>query len=114
MCEERYADGGGTFPSNPWRPAKLYLKTADFTLKRPCGIYRLSSRAGRHSYKILSGPEELLFLQKHGDKNRDAKAPLFSVTPYRECPNTQIRTLTAREAERCLRERQPPKRRGSC
>lgn len=87
------------FPFQSLENAKLYLRTADYTTKRCCGIYAIKSRAGRTSYKIFAGGEELeLFLQKNPDKCCEGKAPLFTAPAYREFAHTQVRRLTPKEA----------------
>lgn len=35
--------------------AKLYLRTADYTTKKSCGIYEIENSKGRVSYKIFVG-----------------------------------------------------------
>ena len=53
------------FPFKSLDIAKLYLRTADFTLKKCCGIYEIESSNGRLSYKIFADNNELqLFLKK--------------------------------------------------
>ena len=54
------------FPFKSLEIAKLYLRTADYTMKKSCGIYELKSEKGRTSYKIFSSNEELrLYLKKN-------------------------------------------------
>lgn len=47
------------FPFKTLDIAKLYLRTADYTMKKPCGIYEITNVKGRVSYKIFPGEEEL-------------------------------------------------------
>lgn len=50
--------------------AKLYLRTADYSTKKPCGIYEIVNIKGRKSYKIFSTVSELAaYLAKNKDKN---------------------------------------------
>ena len=57
------------FPFKSLEIAKLYLRTADYTLKKPCGIYEIENNKGRISYKIFSDNEDLkVFLSKNKDK----------------------------------------------
>ena len=42
------------FPFKSLDIAKLYLRTADYTMKKSCGIYEIKSEKGRASYKIFS------------------------------------------------------------
>lgn len=49
--------------------AKLYLRTADYSMKKSCGIYELKSEKGRTLYKIFSSNEELRsYLKKNKEK----------------------------------------------
>ena len=47
------------FPFKSLEIAKLYLRTADYTMKKSCGIYEIKSSNGRVSYKIFTDTEEL-------------------------------------------------------
>lgn len=58
------------FPFKSLEIAKLYLRTADYSMKKPCGIYELKSENGRLSYKIFANIEDLqLYLKKEQRKN---------------------------------------------
>lgn len=86
--------------------AKLYLRTADYTNKKSCGIYEIESEKGRKSYKIFADNEELaVYLKKNKGKRCKKMAPEFAVKEYVEYPNTQVRKLTESEIERYMRER---------
>lgn len=94
------------FPFKSLEIAKLYLRTADYTMKKPCGIYELRSKDGRLSYKIFANDEELhLYLKKNKGKSCEKMSPIFSVKEYKEYPNTQVRKLTADEIKQYLSER---------
>ena len=94
------------FPFKSLEIAKLYLRTADYTEKRPCGIYELKSENGRISYKIFASNEDLkLCLKKNKGKTCEKMASVFSVEEYQEFPNTQVRKLTAEEVETYMAER---------
>ena len=94
------------FPFKSLEIAKLYLRTADYTEKRPCGIYELKSENGRISYKIFASNEDLkLYLKKNKGKTCEKMASVFSVEEYQEFPNTQVRKLTAEEVETYMKER---------
>ena len=94
------------FPFKSLEIAKLYLRTADYTEKRPCGIYELKSENGRISYKIFASNEDLkLYLKKNKGKTCEKMASVFSVEEYQEFPNTQVRKLTAEEVETYMAER---------
>ncbi len=94
------------FPFKTLEIAKLYLRTADFTMKKPCGIYEIKNNKGRISYKIFADIEDLqLFLKKTKDKTCEKMRPIFEVVEYREFPNTKIRKLSSEEIERYMSER---------
>ena len=94
------------FPYKTAEIAKLYLRTADYTMKKPCGIYEIIGENGRLSYKIFAGQAELrAYLAKNKDKRCDSMAPLFQAEAYREYPGTQVRRLTAAEIEKYMAER---------
>lgn len=94
------------FPFKSLEIAKLYLRTADYTEKRPCGIYELKSENGRISYKIFASNEDLKsYLKKNKGKTCEKMASVFSVEGYQEFSNTQVRKLTAEEVETYMKER---------
>ena len=94
------------FPFKSLEIAKLYLRTADYTEKKACGIYELKSENGRISYKIFASNEDLkLYLKKNKGKTCEKMASVFSVEEYQEFPNTQVRKLTAEEVEIYMKER---------
>lgn len=41
------------FPFKSLNAAKLYLRTADYTMKKSCGIYELKNENGRLLHKIF-------------------------------------------------------------
>lgn len=69
ICIERDPKRGlqrWNFPFESLGIAKLYLRAADYTMKKPCGIYELTNENGRLSYKIFTGSEDLLaYLRNH-------------------------------------------------
>lgn len=94
------------FPFKSLETAKLYLRTADYSVKRPCGIYEIKSENGGCSYKIFVSKEDLkLYLKKNKRKTCDSMTSVFSVEEYREYPNTQIRKLTSDEIQKYMSER---------
>lgn len=94
------------FPFKSLEIAKLYLRTADYTEKKPCGIYELKSENGRISYKIFASNEDLkLYLKKNKGKICEKMASVFSVEEYQEFPNTQVRRLTSGEIQKYMSER---------
>ena len=94
------------FPFKSLEIAKLYLRTADYTMKKSCGIYELRSKNGRLSYKIFADCEDLrVYLRKNKDKTCESMSPVFRVEEYEEHPNTQIRKLTSDEIQKYMAER---------
>jgi len=94
------------FPFKSLKIAKLYLRTADYTMKKPCGIYEIKSNKGRISYKIFAGSTDLqMFLEKNKDKICEYMQPVFCVEEYKEYPNTQVRKLTSDEIQKYMSER---------
>lgn len=94
------------FPFKSLEIAKLYLRTADYSMKKPCGIYKLKSENGRISYKIFADSEDLqLYLQKNTGKTCENTQPVFVAPEYREYANTQIRRLTSDEIQKYMSER---------
>jgi hypothetical protein len=94
------------FPFKSLEIAKLYLRTADYTVKKPCGIYELKNSKGRLSYKIFAEPQELeLYLKKNSDKFCGSMAPVFSAGEYKEFPNAEVRKVTPGETAKYMSER---------
>ena len=94
------------FPFKSLEIAKLYLRTADYTTKKPCGIYELKGEKGRISYKIFADHKDLqMYLTKNKGKACETMKPVFSIKEYKEYPNTQVRKLTADEIKKYMSER---------
>lgn len=94
------------FPFKTAEIARLYLRTADYTVKKSCGIYEIQSNKGRVSYKIFSDIADLeIYLQKNKDKSCVNMPPVFSVNEYREYPQTQVRKLTTEEIRKYMSTR---------
>lgn len=94
------------FPFKSLEIAKLYLRTADYTMKKSCGIYEIKSENGRLSYKIFENEESLkTYLKRNKGKTCETMKPAFIVDEYREYKNTQIRKLTPDEVDRYISER---------
>jgi len=110
ICIERDMQRGlqrWNFPFKALEIAKLYLRTAEYTMKKACGIYEIKSSNGRVSYKIFAGLEELeVFLKKNKNKVCEKMAPIFINEDYKEYPGTQVRKLTAEEIKKYMSERQ--------
>jgi len=97
---------GGIFLSNHWKLQNYILRTADYTMKKACGIYEIEISKGRLSYKIFAEKEDLcLFLKKNKDKTCKQMAPVFTVQEYKEYPHTEVRKLTSDEIMRYMSER---------
>lgn len=94
------------FPFSSLETAKLYLRTADYTMKKSCGIYEIKSEDGRLSYKIFADICDLqLYLSKNKGKICADMTPVFTKGEYREYANTQIRKLTFAEIQKYMSER---------
>lgn len=94
------------FPFTSLEIAKLYVRTADYTMKKACGIYAIKNDKGRVSYKIFASTNDLLlYLEKHKGKTCEEIKPAFSAEDYKEYPNTQVRTLTREEIKTYMSER---------
>lgn len=94
------------FPFKSLEIAKLYLRTADYSMKKACGIYELKSSSGRLYYKIFADSKDLqLFLKKNTGKTCENMKPIFIVDEYKEYKNTQIRKLTSDEIRKYMSER---------
>ena len=94
------------FPFKSLEIAKLYLRTADYTVKKSCGIYELKNKKGKISYKIFKDSEDLqIYLKKNKEKSCEGMKPAFSVHEYKEYGDTQVRKLTLAEIEKYMSER---------
>lgn len=92
------------FPFKSLEIAKLYLRTADYTVKKSCGIYKISSGNGRASYKIFASKEDLqLYLKKNKDKTCNM-IPVFADEEYKEYKKTQVRKLSSTEIQTYMSE----------
>lgn len=95
------------FPFKTLDIAKLYLRTADYTMKKSCGIYEIENSKGRVSYKIFAEDAELLlFLKKNKDKMCRKMSPVYSVGQYKDYPSTEVRKLTPDEIRKYMGERE--------
>ena len=62
ICIEKESSRGlqrWNFPFKSLEIAKLYLRTADYTNQKACGIYELRNEKGHLFYKIFVDDEEL-------------------------------------------------------
>lgn len=95
------------FPFRTLDIARLYLRTADYTMKKPCGIYEIMSGNGRTSYKIFASKDQLQeYLKRNKDKICKNMAPAFAVEEYKEYENTQVRKLLSAEIDKYMSERE--------
>lgn len=94
------------FPFKSLEIAKLYLRTADYSAKKSCGIYEITGENGRLSYKIFANNEDLrLYLKKNKEKACKSMSPVFCVKEYKEYAHTQVRKLTSDEIQKYMSER---------
>lgn len=109
ICIERDSKRGlqrWNFPFKSLEIAKLYLRTADYTMKKCCGIYEIKSSSNRSSYKIFATSNELeIYLQKNKGKSCENIKPVFISEKYREFKNTQVRKLTLDEIQKYMAEK---------
>ena len=94
------------FPFKSLDIAKLYLRTADYTMKKSCGIYEIKSEKGRASYKIFPDNKDLeLYLKNNKEKVCETIKPAFMVEEYKEYEATEVRKLNSGEIEKYMSER---------
>ena len=102
ICIEKEPQRGlqrWNFPFKSLDIAKLYLRTADYTMKTNCG-------KGRKSYKIFANNEDLyIYLQKNNKKKCLLMKPVYQKNQYLEFHHTQVRKLTAAEINTYIDER---------
>lgn len=93
------------FPFKTLDIAKLYLRTADVSTSKTCGIYEITNLKGRKSYKIFSNSEDLnKYLDKNKDKRCEQNNPLYQQKHFQEMPNSQIKRLSKEEVENYLKQ----------
>lgn len=109
ICIERDPKRGlqrWNFPFKSLDIARLYLRTADYTMAKPCGIYEIEGGGGRLSYKIFADNEDLqLYLKRHREKVCGSMSPAFIIDDYKEHAGAQMRKLTPGEIEKYMSER---------
>ena len=94
------------FPFKSLEIAKLYLRTADYTMKKSCGIYEIKSEKGRASYKIFPDNKDLeLYLKNNKEKVCETIKPAFMIEEYKEYDATEMRKLNSDEIEKYMSER---------
>ena len=93
------------FPFKSLEIAKLYLRTADFSAKKPCGIYEITNSKGRKSYKIFADAADLkTYLDKNKDKSCAFLQPVYRKEKYQDFSHTQVRFLSKKETEQYISE----------
>ena len=104
-CDKKRNVQRWNFPFKTLEIAKLYLRTADYTNKKCCGIYEIENSKGRKSYKIFTSDTELKkYLSKNKDKVCKNNKAVFLMNEYKEYKNTQIKHLSKDEVEKYLSE----------
>ena len=94
------------FPFKSLDIAKLYLRTADYTMKKSFGIYEIKSEKGRASYKIFPDVKDLeLYLKNNKGKVCETMKAAFMVEEYKEYEATEVRKLNSGEIEKYMSER---------
>lgn len=95
------------FPFKSLEIGKLYLRSADYSMKKSCGIYEIESEKGRLAYKIFTDNEDMKsYLKKNKGKSCKTMQPVFAVKEYKEYENTQVRKLEEKEVEKYMRDRE--------
>lgn len=86
------------FPFSSCEKALLYLRTADYSNQKSCGIYELINDKGRRSYKIFSDSAALsAYLHRNPQKKSMQKEPIVKKEPFSLFPNTEIKMLSEKE-----------------
>lgn len=92
------------FPFKTMEIAKLYLRVAEVSTGKCCGIYEIISDKGRKSYKIFEDKETAEnYLTKNKGKQYSMRI-IYQTEQYREYKTLQIRKLDDSEIEKYLRE----------
>ncbi len=94
------------FPFKTADIAKLYLRVAEVSTGKRCGIYEIISDKGRKSYKIFEDRETA---EKYFTKNKGKQYSMqiiYQTEQYREYKESQIRKLNDSEIEKYLKEQQ--------
>lgn len=93
------------FPFKSLDIAKLYLRTADYTMKKPCGIYEIENSNGKLSYKILIDDFDLFrFLKNNPNKKCKKMVPIYKNEAFIEFSNTSVRKLYLYEVSKYINE----------
>ncbi|RDB62232.1 hypothetical protein C1878_07810 [Gordonibacter sp. 28C] len=93
------------FPFKSAPIALLYLRAAEASTRRSCGVYGLRSESGRASFKIFPGRDALeAYLARNPGKACIGRVANAAREGYRAFPDAQVRMLAADEVERYLAE----------
>ena len=105
-CDKKRGLQRWNFPFKSLEIAKLYLRTADYTMKKSCSIYEIKDKNNRKTYKIFKDNEELyIYLKKNKNNICEKMNPIFKVEEYIEYPNTKVKRLSKEEIEKYIDER---------
>lgn len=105
-CDKKRGLQRWNFPFKSLEIAKLYLRIADYTMKKSCGIYEIKDKNNRKTYKIFKDDEELyIYLKKNKNKIYEKMNPIFKVKEYIEYLNTKVKRLSKVEIEKYIDER---------
>lgn len=93
------------FPFKSLEIAKLYLRTADFSMKKPCGVYEITNSKSRKSYKIFADDADLkIYLNKNKDKSCEFMQPVYIKEKYQNFLHTKVKFLDKGEIEQYISE----------
>ena len=82
------------------------MRSADYTMKKSCGIYEIKSEKGRASYKIFPDVKDLeLYMKNNKEKVCETMKSSFMVEEYKEYETTEVRKLKFDEIEKYMSER---------
>lgn len=94
------------FPFKSEAAALLYLRAAEVSTGKPCGVYEVRSASGRASFKIFASREDLdAYLARNPDKSCPRLEPLIEHKTFRAAKHADIRMLGSEEVERYLEEK---------
>lgn len=95
------------FPFKSLEIAKMYLRTADYSMKKACGIYEIVNNKGKVFYKIFVDHNDLQeYLKKNKNKTCKDMKPVYIINKYKEYPNTQVRKLSFEEIQKYMIEQE--------
>ena len=105
-CDKKRGLQRWNFPFRSFKIAKLYLRAADYTMKKSCGIYEIKDKNNRKTYKIFKDNGELeIYLKKNKNKICEKMNSIFKVEEYIEYSDTKVKRLSKVEIEKYMEER---------